>query len=136
DGKCPVCPWLDAVVDVGFVLYDVGVLVHEKVTTGKTSAANWAALGADGTSIFVPMSVGAGVAARASVNAVKTADRANDTKKVVTKASDVAEGVIYKRVDKAGTQKDYVGQAKSQDRYKARQKEHQRANPDADYEFT
>ncbi|MCX8019429.1 MAG: hypothetical protein N2747_02910 [Chitinophagaceae bacterium] len=41
DGKCPFCPWLDAVVDVAFVLYDVGVLVHEKVTTGKTSGANY-----------------------------------------------------------------------------------------------
>lgn len=65
DGRCPLCPWLDAVVDIGFVAYDVGVLIHEKLTTGTTSGANWAALGADGASIFVPMSVGAGMAVRA-----------------------------------------------------------------------
>ncbi len=91
DGQCPFCPWLDAVVDVGFVIYDVGVLVHEKVTTGSTSGGNWAALGADGASIAVPMAVGAGVAARASyklvnkaddvVDVVKTANKAGDTKK-------------------------------------------------------
>ena len=112
DGKCPLCPWLDAVIDVGFVLYDVGLLVQEKISTGKTSGANWAALGADGASILVPMSVGAGTAVRATYEAVKSADKANDVKKVVTKADDVAEGVIYKRVDKTGKQKDYVGQAK------------------------
>jgi RHS repeat-associated protein len=45
------------------------------------------------------------------------------------------EGVIYLRKDKTGNQKDYVGQAKSQERYIQRQKEHQRANPKADYDF-
>jgi RHS repeat-associated protein len=93
DGQCPFCPWLDAVVDVGFVLYDVGVLVHEKVTTGSTSGANWAALGADGASILVPMSVGAGAAVRATYKAVKATDKANDVKKVVAKADDVADAM-------------------------------------------
>jgi RHS repeat-associated protein len=93
DGQCPFCPWLDAVVDVGFVLYDVGVLVQEKISTGKTSGANWAALGADGASILVPMSVGAGAAVRAGVKTVKTADKVNDVKKVVTKADDVADAM-------------------------------------------
>ncbi len=63
---------------------------------------------------------------------VKTVDKISDTKKGVTKA----EGVIYKRVDKTGKQKDYIGQAKSEKRYEARQKEHRRANKDAEYEFT
>ncbi len=71
DGQCPVCPWLDAVVDVGFIFYDVGVLAHEKITTGKTSAGNWAALGADAASIGVPMTVGAGLATRAAFKAGK-----------------------------------------------------------------
>lgn len=88
DGQCPFCPWLDAVVDVGFVLYDVGVLVHEKVTTGSTSVANWAALGADGASILVPMSVGAGVAVRAGVKAVNKVDNAVDIAKTADKAGD------------------------------------------------
>lgn len=45
------------------------------------------------------------------------------------------EGIIYKRKDKNGEEKDYVGQAKNDERYKKRQKEHQRANDDADYDF-
>ncbi|EJL74398.1 DUF6443 domain-containing protein [Chryseobacterium populi] len=45
------------------------------------------------------------------------------------------DGIVYKRKEKAGKEKDYVGQAKSEERYKKRQKEHNRANKDADYEF-
>jgi len=56
-------------------------------------------------------------------------------KMVVDKTLTQPEGIIYKRRDKTGNQKDYVGQAKSEKRYKERQKEHQRANKDADYEF-
>ena len=73
DGRCPICPWLDAVVDVGFIVYDIGVLVHEKITTGKTSEKNWAALGADVASVAVPMSFGAGLAVRASFKINKIA---------------------------------------------------------------
>ena len=79
---------MDAVVDVGFVIYDVGVLIHEKVTTGSTSGGNWAALGADGASIAVPMAVGAGVAARA---AYKLANKADDVVDVVKGTSKVVE---------------------------------------------
>ncbi|MFP8894487.1 MULTISPECIES: hypothetical protein [Chryseobacterium] len=45
------------------------------------------------------------------------------------------EGIIYKRKDKNGEEKDYVGQAKNEGRYEKRKKEHQRKNPDADYDF-
>lgn len=45
------------------------------------------------------------------------------------------EGVVYKRKDKNGKEKDYVGQAKNEGRYEKRKKEHQRKNPDADYDF-
>ena len=76
DGRCPFCPWLDAVVDVGFIVYDIGVLAQEKITTGKTSAGNWAALGADAASIAVPMAVGAGLAARAAYKATSASSKA------------------------------------------------------------
>ncbi len=46
------------------------------------------------------------------------------------------EGIIYKRIEKGGKEKDYIGKAKSEKRYDARQKEHQRANKDKDYEFS
>jgi hypothetical protein len=41
---------------------------------------------------------------------------------------------VYRRIDEAGG-KPYVGQAKSDARYIARQAEHARANPNADFEF-
>lgn len=46
----------------------------------------------------------------------------------------VDEGIVYKRTNKK-TGENYVGQAQSPERYKARQKEHKRDNPDADFEF-
>ncbi|HET6243766.1 MAG: hypothetical protein H0V01_05555 [Bacteroidetes bacterium] len=86
DGQCPICPWLDAIVDIGFVAYDVGLLIHEKVTTGSTSGANWAALTADVGSIFIPMSVGAGMAVRAGLTTTKIG--AKTTTKLVIKSAD------------------------------------------------
>ena len=53
----------------------------------------------------------------------------------IAKTQADTEGVIYKRTDKNSKQKPYIGQAKSNKRYDARQKEHGRANKDADYEF-
>lgn len=91
DGRCPFCPWLDAVVDVGFVLFDAGLLIYEGVTTGSTSSENWAALLSDVGSIFVPMSVGAGMATRGAMKAAKAtkaADHAKDAHTVVDKVND------------------------------------------------
>jgi RHS repeat-associated protein len=108
DGQCPFCPWLDAVVDVGFVLYDAGVLIHEKVTTGFTSSANWAALGADGASILVPMSVGAGQAVKAGIKAVNKTDNAVDVVKTTSKVVENAkqgkqfEGVVTENLKQTG----------------------------------
>ena len=87
DGQCPFCPWLDAVVDVGFIIYDVGVLGYDYATTGTTQGEDWAALSADVLSIAVPMTVGAGLAARATYKAAKTIDKANDIKKATLKAN-------------------------------------------------
>jgi hypothetical protein len=91
NGDCPFCPWLDAVVDIGFVVYDAAVLIHEKATTGTTSGENWAAIGADGASILVPMSVGAGQAAKAAYKAIKTADNTADASKATLKLKKSAE---------------------------------------------
>jgi hypothetical protein len=48
--------------------------------------------------------------------------------------ADDASGIVYRRIDLTGG-KPYIGQAKSEERYLARQAEHARANPDADFEF-
>ncbi len=44
-------------------------------------------------------------------------------------------GIIYERIDKTGKLKPYVGQAKNDSRFAARQKEHARANPDSRFKF-
>jgi RHS repeat-associated protein len=100
DGKCPICPWLDAVVDIGFVVYDVGILIHEKITTGKTSGANWAALTADVGSIFIPMSVGSGMAVRAGLTITKVGGKT--TTKLVLKNADGTVDItkqVFKKFD-------------------------------------
>ncbi|MBI9036257.1 MAG: hypothetical protein JEZ03_17490 [Bacteroidales bacterium] len=96
DGRCPFCPWLDAVVDVGFIIYDVGVLATDYISTGETQGEDWAALTADVASIAIPMTVGAGMAARATYKGVKTlnkVDNAVDVAKTVDNVTDAASGV-------------------------------------------
>ena len=45
-------------------------------------------------------------------------------------------GVIYRRVNKNNPQeKPYIGRSKNEERFEKRQKEHARANPDADYKY-
>lgn len=46
-----------------------------------------------------------------------------------------ANGIIYLREDLTGNLKPYVGQAKNEARYLARQAEHARANPDSHFKF-
>jgi len=82
DGRCPFCPWLDAIVDVGFIVYDVGVLATDYINTGETKGEDWAALTADVASIAVPMTVGTGLVARATYKAAKTTDKVMDAGKV------------------------------------------------------
>lgn len=88
DGRCPICPWLDAVVDVAFVVYDVGELIYDKATTGKTSATSWAALSADAASILVPMATGAGIGVRAAAKAGEATVKVVKAEKVATKAAE------------------------------------------------
>src|SRR5207244_2900364 len=46
------------------------------------------------------------------------------------------KGIVYERTDNSGNvAKPYVGQAKSPERYAARQAEHARANPNSAFKF-
>jgi RHS repeat-associated protein len=45
-------------------------------------------------------------------------------------------GIIYLRIDNEGLLKQYVGQTKSDERFKARKDEHARQHPDSDFEYT
>ena len=57
----------------------------------------------------------------------------NAKKAAEAQAAEDPDGVVYLRTNKDGGK--YVGRAKNQDRFAARQKEHGRANPDAGYRF-
>lgn len=57
---------LDAVVDIGFILVDIDVLIHDEVANeGANRATNLAALAADTGSAIVPFASGGGLAVRA-----------------------------------------------------------------------
>lgn len=87
DGRCPLCPWADAIIDIGFALYDVGEIVYDYTTTGEVDPISVAALTADLGSIVVPMTTGAGLAVRGTAKTVKAVTTVNK----IEKASDIAK---------------------------------------------
>jgi RHS repeat-associated protein len=109
DGQCPFCPWLDAAIDVGFVVYDTGVLIYEQTTTGETSGENWAALAADVTSILVPMSVGSGQAVKTGL---KTTDKVQDAEKVLSTKSAIKKETAEQVSKKTLTYEDRMANLK------------------------
>ncbi len=93
DGRCPLCPWLDAIVDVGFMLYDVGEMVYDYSTKGSVNPVSVAALSADAASVFVPMTVGAGLAVRAgakTVGSINKIDNAADSYRAVNNTTNAS----------------------------------------------
>lgn len=91
NGKCPFCPWIDAVVDIGFVLYDVGEIAYDYSTTGDVDPVSVAALTAGAASILAPMATGAGLAVRAAAKSEKVLDTVSDGQKALENSSDVAK---------------------------------------------
>lgn len=58
----------DAALDAAFIVYDVGVLVHDEVSTGgQNRTENLTALGADIAGLAVPFATGGGIAVRGSM---------------------------------------------------------------------
>jgi hypothetical protein len=71
-------------------------------------------------------------AERAASKADKAASKADSVKQKPSESA--PDGIVYLRTDK-NTGKLYVGQTKSKERFAARQNEHARAKPDADYKY-
>jgi hypothetical protein len=136
DGKL-----FDVIVDIAFIAYDVYDIGKTLAKGERVSGTQVAALGADIIGAVVPGLTGGGAAVRAAAHAddavkvIKGADKAADATKVAKSEGKVGEGIIYKRTEKNGNEKPYVGQVKNEKRYKKRQKEHSRANKDKDYDF-
>lgn len=80
----PSGKFLDAIVDIGFIAFDVYTIATEGAT-----ATNVAALGADVAGLFIPGATGLGTAVRTAEHtkdAIKSADKAGDAAK---KADDI-----------------------------------------------
>jgi hypothetical protein len=61
---------VDTIVDIGFIIYDVGALAYDEVTTGGANRTeNLLALGADAAGAIVPFATGGGLAVRAATHA-------------------------------------------------------------------
>jgi len=100
DGNCPICPIIEAAVDIGFTLYDAGEIAYQYATTGEVDPISVAALAADATAIVVPFATGAGLGVRATAKAASVVDNVVDTGKAVDKATDAA---------KASNDVDFIG---------------------------
>ncbi|HEY6642865.1 RHS repeat-associated core domain-containing protein [Povalibacter sp.] len=115
---------VDTLVDLGFIAYDVYALVTDPSWT------NVGALGADIVGAAVPFATGLGAAVRGvdkGVDVARSAEGAAESQKT---------GIIYRRVDAGNPSgKCYIGRCNSEELYERRQRDHSRANPDADYEF-
>jgi len=92
-------------------------------------------IASDGTQIIgnAALAVGTGGASEAAQGAALAA-RAGRAAEAGSGGVEDAAGIVYRRIDAAGG-KPYVGQAKSDARFLARQAEHARANLNADFEF-
>ncbi len=58
--------WIESLVDVAFILYDVGEMAYDYATKGEVSSVSVAALGADVACLIAPLATGGGLAVRAA----------------------------------------------------------------------
>jgi RHS repeat-associated protein len=86
---------LDTIADVAFIVYDVGALGYDGITTGgKNWKENTAALGADVTALFVPYGTGGGLMVRGASKVTVNAGRLNKLQNRTTKAANKLEGAF------------------------------------------
>lgn len=83
--------WFDTLIDVGFILYDVGRITSQFISQGKVEKGEWSALGLDAGSALIPGVVGLGTISRVAkgaekvVEGIKAIDKVEDTAKAVKK---------------------------------------------------
>jgi len=58
--------YFESLIDVGFILYDVGEMAYDYATTGKVNSVSVAALSADVACLALPIATGGGLAVRAA----------------------------------------------------------------------
>lgn len=153
DGNCPTCPeqaaftWgiLNGVKNAVISTYNA---VRHPIETGKALLKAGTVSGQAEILTNLALETQEFVEAPRIVKAYKAgvvtgeigvaiaAEKGLGTLSKVTKLTKVTpEGVVYRRTDIAGELDVYIGQAKNESRFNARQKEHARANPNSDFEF-
>ncbi|HET7179034.1 MAG TPA: hypothetical protein VFI14_04880, partial [Chryseosolibacter sp.] len=160
EGDCPLCAAVGAAVgavvgggiEAGMQLYEHGEVkdwgaVGGAALQGAVTGGVAGLTGGASLLVTTTASAGANVVGGALNNAVqgKEITAGSVAKDAVVGAAAglggklldkaINKGVVYLRTDATGGLKPYVGQAKNAERYAARQAEHARANPKADFSF-
>lgn len=87
---------LDTILDVGFIIYDVGALVYDEVANdGRNRTENLVALGADAAGALIPFATGGGLAARASIRGARAIAHTDDAARIVSHADDAARALSH-----------------------------------------
>src|SRR6218665_838680 len=110
----------DTVLDIAFLIYDLGEIAYDYVDKGKVDPVSFAALSADAVATLVPFATGAGLAVRAGKAGVKVAEHTTPKvikqtakqveKNIATKAEQLAknkaQGVAKEKVVKGQLEKE------------------------------
>jgi RHS repeat-associated protein len=104
----------DVVVDVAFILYDVGEAAYEYSTTGEVSASTKAALTADAVAAIIPGVTGAGLAARSATKATQHATTSAATRTVTKTATKTATKIESHTAQKVASKAPATTGAKTQ----------------------
>ena len=92
----PTGKFLDTIVDIAFIAYDVGVLIHDEVTTGgENRTENLVALGADVAGALIPGATGLGLASRGAKGAEHAIEAARGADNAADAAAAAAKGCCF-----------------------------------------
>jgi len=99
----PTGEFLDTILDVGFIIYDVGVIINDNILGGTTEGlgTNLAALGGDVVGAAIPFATGGGAAVRGGVKLANKADSLVDSARTIDNGGDASRGTDF-IVNKAG----------------------------------
>ena len=102
---------LDTILDVGFIIYDVGVIVKDNIIGGTTEGlgTNLAALGGDVVGAVVPFATGGGAAVRGGVKLANRADNLVDGARAAENAGDAGKTFQTYTKTNADTMQVYSG---------------------------
>lgn len=92
--------YFESIIDIGFILYDVGEIAYDYITKGEVNPISVAALGADVVCLAAPIATGGGLAIRAGKEGVEQVAK-HAAKEVISEGAEkmvkeTAQGVSEK----------------------------------------